>query len=390
MQSIHLTCVALLATSLISGAFAPTSSQASPPRPIQGGPDEEVADALLIRTYPVQDLLGYDPHFADPSKQWPGTSLFSAGANGSDGDAGTPGGFGGGMGAAMGGGGMFSIPQGAGGSQGMSGMGGGGMGGMSGMGGGGMSGVSSDPANELLSLIDALIEGEDGFEYNAQISHGLLITRQPAKIHAVIEEILGSLREGIAKQIVVKIEWTALRLDIPTARQLMEAEDPRVIEQAIQEYAVAYGSFSAANGSLVYSTSGEHRNLAIGVTPVVGSFQDGLTRGGGVGYGATTVKPIIGWLAQVRPLVSPDPQRPARLHMAVSQVLPTTGPERIPIVGAVDPGNLPARQLVGTVQTPEREWAVLGGIHLTPLDPSGPTQQDATQPQGVVLVRWSR
>lgn len=349
MQSIHLTCVALLATSLISGAFAPTSSQASPPRPIQGGPDEEVADALLIRTYPVQDLLGYDPHFADPSKQWPGTSLFSAGANGSDGDAGTPGGFG-----------------------------------------GGMSGVSSDPANELLSLIDALIEGEDGFEYNAQISHGLLITRQPAKIHAVIEEILGSLREGIAKQIVVKIEWTALRLDIPTARQLMEAEDPRVIEQAIQEYAVAYGSFSAANGSLVYSTSGEHRNLAIGVTPVVGSFQDGLTRGGGVGYGATTVKPIIGWLAQVRPLVSPDPQRPARLHMAVSQVLPTTGPERIPIVGAVDPGNLPARQLVGTVQTPEREWAVLGGIHLTPLDPSGPTQQDATQPQGVVLVRWSR
>ena len=206
----------------------------------------------------------------------------------------------------------------------------------------------------------------------------------------MIDEILGSLREGIATQIVVKIEWTALRLDIPTARQLMEAEDPRVFEQAIQEYAVAYGSLSAANGSLVYSASGEHRNLAIGVTPVVGSYQDEFNRGGGVGYGATTVKPIIGWLAQVRPLVSPDPQRPARLHMAVTQVLPTTGPARIPVVGAVDPGNLPARQLVGTVQAPVGEWAILGGIHLMPLDPSGPSELDATQPQGVVLVRWSR
>lgn len=368
MRSIHLTCVALLATSLISGTYEPTSSQAAAPRPIQGGAGEETADALVVRSYPVQDLLGHDPNFADPSKRWPGTSLFSSSTEAAGGGVGTPGGL-------------------------VGGMGGGGMGGMGGGGivaGGGMSGVSSDPADELLSLIDSLIEGEDGFEYNARISHGLLITRQPARIHAVIDEILGSLREGIATQIVVKIEWTALRLDIPTARQLMEAEDPRVFEQAIQEYAVAYGSLSAANGSLVYSASGEHRNLAIGLTPVVGSYQDEFNRGGGVGYGATTVKPIIGWLAQVRPLVSPDPQRPARLHMAVTQVLPTTGPKRVPVVGAVDPGNLPARQLVGTVQAPVGEWAILGGIHLMPLDPSGPSELDATQPQGVVLVRWSR
>jgi hypothetical protein len=358
---------------------------------------------LILRVYSVADLLDGEPRFANPATAWPGTGLLQPAA---DVPSGPPMGMGGGMGG-MGGGGMFAVP-----SEPPQGMGGpgmpGGMSGGGGIGGGDMGnqGPGAGPifggsfggsdGTPLVALLQNLLSDEDRFSYDGlEIYSGLLVARQTAEIHELISQIFVALRAGMAEQRVIKIEWVALSLDAAQIQMLSQVDDPQLLQQLIDNRATAYGTLSALNGHLVYSTSGEHRNLVIGVTPVVGSFQDGLgSASRGVGYQPLTVKPILGWVAQVRPLIPPDPNQPGLLHVGISRTSAPEEAQYVPVIGGPDRGNVSAFQAVGTVKCLPNTWAVVGGLGAAEavvggLGAAAPADVNDRSPKHVVLVRWS-
>jgi len=358
----------------------------------------------ILQVYSVADLLATEPRFANPATAWPGTGLFTPSPDPSTGSGGM--GMGGGMGGmggggmgegGMGGGGMFAVPSGPPRNGGM----GGGIGssgsGETLEGSQGFSGpifggsFSGSPGAPLLALLYNLLDGENGFSEDGwEIYGGLLVARQTREIHALTAEIFAGLRAGLAQQQIIHIEWVALSLDgADVASFVRDVDDSELLQVLIQERAVAYGTLSALNGHLVYSTSGEHRNLVIGVTPVVGSFQDGLgSSPRGVGYQPQTVKPILGWVAQVRPLIPAgpaDPTSPGLLHVGISRATASEDTRGVPVIGGPDRGNVPAFQVVGTVKCLPGTWTVVGGLAtnaaLAGNDPS---------PKHIVMVRWKR
>ncbi len=347
--------------------------------------DEEPVQ--VVKIYSVADLCGRDVTFADPGVQSPGTGLLDP--------AKASGGTGAGMGGGMGG---------------MGGMGGGsgeGMGGMGGMGGGGMFAVPATPPQmsmgmggwnwptdssrngvdlyPLIELLEQVIQRED-FDAGQLLAYqGQLVARQTEECHAEIAAFLSQLRSALAQEEVIQIQWAALALDAAAMQQLLPNDDQTVWQRWIDERAVAFGTLSALNGYRVFSSSGEHRNLVIGVTPVVGSFQDGLPGGRGgssTGYQPQVVKPILGWLAEVRPVISADPTQPGLLHVGISQIAADPTPQ-VPVVGAPDRGDLRTFQAVGSVKVKADTWTVLGGLAALPAE-------NDTAPKHVILIRWSR
>jgi hypothetical protein len=258
------------------------------------------------------------------------------------------------------------------------------------MGMGGWNWPASSSRNGIYSLIELLetiIQDEHFRSDGLHAYQGQLIARQTEACHAEIAAFLAQLRVALSQEKVIKIQWAAVALDAAAMQQLLQLQqndDPQLWQQWIDERAVAYGTLSALNGYRVFSTSGEHRNLVIGVTPVVGSFQDGVLGGGGrssTGYQPRVTKPILGWLAEVRPVISADPTQPGLLHVGISQIAAKPTPE-FPVVGVPDRGDLPTFQVVGTVKVLADTWTVLGGLAALP------TAND-TAPKQVILVRWS-
>lgn len=341
----------------------------------------------IVKIYAVADLCGRDATFADPGVQSPGTGLLDP--------AKASGGTGAGMGGGMGG-------MGGGSGEGLGGMGGG-------MGGGGAGGMFAVPATPpqmsmgmggwnwptdssrngvdlypLIELLEQVIQREDFESGQLHAYQGQLVARQTEGCHAEIAAFLSQLRSALAQEEVIKIQWAALAVDAGAMQQLLPNDDQTLWQRWIDERAVAFGTLSALNGYRVFSSSGEHRNLVIGVTPVVGSFQDGLPggRGGSTGYQPQVVKPILGWLAEVRPVISADPTQPGLLHVGISQIVADPTP-LVPVVGAPDRGNLPTFQAVGTVKVKADTWTVLGGLAALPAE-------NDSAPKHVILVRWSR
>jgi hypothetical protein len=370
-----------------------------------GSPAEAAAwqddEPRILRVYSLADLLATEPRFANPATAWPGTGLFTPSADSSTGSGGMGGGgMGGGMGGGGvgGGGGLFAVPSGR---PPMGGM----VGGMSAVAGMGESAetrggsqdfsgpifggsFSGSPGTPLLALLHNLLADERGFSEDGwEIYGGLLVARQTREIHALTAEILAGLRAGLAEQQIIHIEWVALSLDAADiATFFRQVDDPQLLEALILQRAAAYGTLSALNGHLVYSTSGEHRNLVIGVTPVVGTFQDGLgSSPRGVGYQPQSVKPILGWVAQVRPLIPADPTQPGLLHVGISRAKASDETRGVPVIGGPDRGNVPAFQAVGTVKCLPDTWTVVGGLAT-----NAAVEGNDPSPKHIVMVRWKR
>lgn len=340
----------------------------------------------VLRVYPIADLL-VSTAVANPGSHWPGTGLLAP--------AKETGGVGGGMGGGGmggGGGGMFGIPANP--QGGMGGMSGGDGGGMMGMG-GGMSGIggwnypatTTDDGSELSTLIDQLLSGDETYNHSLSLYNGLLVARETKTCHEQIAQILKVLRDGMAQRLVIQVEWAALALEPADAQRLAHSQDQQVFQELIDLHAVVYGSISTLNGQLAFSSSGEHRNLVLGVTPVVGTFQDGVgAKQNGVGYQPQTAKPVLGWLAQVRPVVPTDIGQPGMIQVGVSKVSKPENDRTIPVVGVPDRGDLPAFQAVGTVKALPNTWTVLGGMA------NAATADNAAvegAPKYVIVVRYS-
>jgi len=344
----------------------------------------------VVKVYHIHDFLRPTQSTRALGQDWPGTGLLGQEANAQPSAPGFMGGIGGGMGGGMGlggmgGGGMFNArPEQMMGSPGQ------------GMGMGDSGGpstilvpvpqTSGDHGQELIDLIEAMVEDDEMIHYGQlHIYDGLLVARQTVAIHQKIDAVLSAVREGLAQEIMVQLQWAAVRVDSQVARQMASGLEQDQLEQIIDQHAVAVGSLATRNGQRVFSTSGEHRNLVIGVTPVVGAFQDFTdSRRSATGYSPKTAIPILGWVAEMRPIVPADPNLPGLIDVGISQVLkPAT---ETPLgLGTIDRGNLPAFQAVGSVAVVQDQWALLGGIA------AGAQQDaDADSPTMLVLVKWTR
>jgi hypothetical protein len=323
----------------------------------------------VLRVYPIADLLT-PTVVANPGNHWPGTGLLAPATGTGMGGGGMGSGMGGGMGGMGGGGGMFAIPSNLQ-EGGMGGMGGG-MGGMGG-GAGGMGGgvgfgygqtITTDNGYELHVLIDQFLSNDDSYDNSGlTLYNGMLVAKQTESCHEQIAQILKVLRDGLAQRQVIQVEWAALALEPVDAQRLAHAQEQQVFQELIDQHAVVYGSISTLNGHLAFSSSGEHRNLVLGVTPVVGTFQDGVgAKQSGVGYQPQTTKPVLGWLAQVRPLVPSEIGQPGMIQVGVSKVSKPENERTVPVVGVPDSGDLPAFQAVGTIKAMPNTWTVLGGM----------------------------
>lgn len=376
---VSLSCLTMIQIAIFTSASMPMTHAFQ---------DEEATDEVVkvLRVYHIADLVTPSIDIADPATQWPGTGLLAPApgvTGGFSGFGGGMGGMGGGMGGGVGGG-MFAVPSNP--PQ---------MGGTADSGGGGAMGMSAggsfvpatiDQGGNLHSLIDQFLSGESNYDTSQlNVYNGLLVARQTESIHALIAEIIKVIRDGSSQTQVIHVEWAALTLDATAAQQVRQTNDQRVLQEWIDRQAIAYGSIAALNGHLSFSSSGEHRNLVIGVTPVVGTFQDGAGQAqSGVGYQPRLAKPILGWLAQVRPVIPTDPNQPGLIQVGISHVAKPAQATSIPVAGVSERGDLPAFQVTGTIKALPDTWTVLGGIA-----DSANTPAEGT-PKYVVLVRYGR
>jgi len=342
-------------------------------------PDEDEEAGLVVKVYDVSDLLTQPQAFEILPDRWPGTGLRSKVTDAQ------PGVFGGG---GMGGGGMFAVSPSMG-TQGM-GMGVGGMGG-GGMGDGFVTGYAGAqlPANQIGQVIVSMVEPKSwenqGGICICRALGGSLLIRHAAEVHKEIEALLGVLRSAQAKQRTVAVQWVALKLNVANAESLLTGKSQPEIDEIILQSAVQAGSGTGLNGQEVACTSGEHRNIVIGVTPVVGSgggIQD-LDKQNQVGYQSKTVKPVVGWSAEFLPFIPPGDSPIGTIQVGVSCV--DGGPPAlvIPVVswaGQVDRGNLKAFQVVGTVKSVADQWTLLGGMS----EPG-----DKVSETYYILVKWN-
>lgn len=357
----------------------------------------------VLKSYPVMDLLASDfvPQYYPI--QWPGTGMFP----GSSATAKAVPSYGGGGGMGAGGGGLFAVPQG-----GMS------MGGQGGMGGsvmmqpsdvpgsgtnGSFGGATrshtsyetfdmSNDAQQLMSILESMVEPTSwatmgSGEGAAAFYGGSLLVRQTEANHGKVEEVLKLLRSARASQQVVQLEWVAVR---GTSAPLPEMASWSAQQQAnfIDQNWVQRGGVSTLNGRLAYTTAAEHRNLVISITPVVGSGGNQFTNqdsGNRVGYQPTTVKPALGWVVQLRPMVEPDAQN-ARIQVGACY---TQGPPEMekPAPGQVDRGDLKSFQVGAVVEAAAGQWALAGGL-ASAEESMGAEQQGLDGCHYYVFVRW--
>ncbi len=276
----------------------------------------------VLKTYVVYDLVSAVPNHRFDSSCLPTTERSDATTSPWFGMGGT-GGYGGAAGGAMGGGGLFNVQSG--GQAGMGGMGGGmgGMGGgMGGMGGGmapanvsGKLAVNRNllviSADELIRLITTTVGpdtwDEVGGEGTIELVGGMLIIRNDDSVHAMIGQLLNSLRQIEERGRPVTLKARLLRL---TARQLEELNDasapgsvkPDVLNKLADTESLAYcGQLSCLNGQTSFVALGERHTAVVGSVPVVG--------GQASAYSVHTAVPNSGALIEVTPLILPGSKR---------------------------------------------------------------------------------
>lgn len=332
-------------------------------------PDAPQEPPLVLAIYDVADLLPSEQPFRFDASAWPGTGLFSKSVIGEGSDA---------MGV-----GMLGGSGGGGGGMGRGGMG------MGGFGIGGRLAHLNTEKQELQMLVEGVVTPmrweSMGGEATIRFFQNQLLVRNTAAGHEELEQVLKMLRTANRSRRLVTVHWVAVRVDEANLPRLLAdaaAQDEAAFQNLIDNSAVQAGVGSGFNGQLFFSTSGEHRNLVIGVTPVVGTGGAAAPQERGVGYSPKTVKPIIGWTVQMRPILSPDPAAEGVVQVAACYSSAASDKPKLmdpSFLGQVDPGNLTALEVVGTARGKSGVWSVVGGMSAT-------SEQDQNL---VLLVKWT-
>jgi hypothetical protein len=275
----------------------------------------EQAPKLIVRVYPVQDLLRTQtdyPYRGGISGEFP-SRQFSAPGRGVGGMGG--GGIGGGGGAG-GGGGMFSIPN------------------LSipssgrppqvlrQVGGGGGGPQREEQENEFLETIEASVKGDwsaDGVE--KRLFRGNLIVRNTAEVHEELTTFLRALRTNGAggRSVIVEATWLLLTPqqletlrqpsgDNPSSRSTVSRKS---LDEVARQTTAIHGRITCLNGQQVHLATGRRQVISSGGTPTVG-------------MAATGYQPIIsvinlGAVLQVTPSISGDSKALVDLQNIVTQ-----------------------------------------------------------------------
>jgi hypothetical protein len=271
-------------------------------------PATEQAPKLIVRVYPVQDLLRTQtdyPYRGGLSGEFP-SRQFSAPGRGGGGMGG--GGIGGGGGAG-GGGGMFSIPSPGRPPQVLRQFGGGGA-------------QNEERENEFLETIGASVQGNwdsDGVE--KRLFRGNLIVRNTAEVHEELTTFLRALRTNGAggRSVIVEATWLLLTpQQLETLRQpsgdnpgSRSAVSRKSLDEVARQTTAIHGRITCLNGQQVHLATGRRQVISSGGTPTVG-------------MAATGYQPIIsvinlGAVLQVTPSISGDSKALVDLQNIVTQ-----------------------------------------------------------------------
>ncbi|HEV7999870.1 MAG TPA: hypothetical protein VGP63_08330 [Planctomycetaceae bacterium] len=278
----------------------------------------EPAPKLIVRVYPVQDLLRTQtdyPYRGGISGEFP-SRQFSAAGRGAGGMGGGGIGGGGGGGGMGGGGGTFSIPS------------------LSipkparppqvlrqfgGVGGG----PQPEEQNEFfLETIEASVKGDwgaDGVE--KRLFRGNLIVRNTADVHEELTTFLRALRTNGAggRSVIVDATWLLLTpQQLETLRQpsgdnpsSRSAVSRKSFDEVARQTTAIHGRITCLNGQQVHLATGRRQVISSGGTPTVG-------------MAATGYQPIVsvinlGAVLQVTPSISGDSKALVDLQNIVTQ-----------------------------------------------------------------------
>ncbi len=271
---------------------------------------------MTLKVYHVGDLFTPRPDYPYHGGL-PTTNALNGNSNSTGGGIGGMGGMGGGMGGM--GGGMFQVPDviprvaQAGGSM------GGGLGGMGGLGGEGMgnSGPGVDETlrftrDDLIRAITSTIVPDSwevmGGEAVCTPLGGLLLIKQTAEAHRLIEELLKDIRTQGGSLHTVTVDATWLSLTSEEFEKLapqkngqggeLPAVDPVLLKELAAKNPSQQGRLSCYNDQTVHLVSGDRRTVVYSAVPTVGFYS--------TAYTPQIAIPNIGVLLQVRPTVDPD------------------------------------------------------------------------------------
>jgi hypothetical protein len=269
----------------------------------EAAPATEQAPKLIVRVYPVQDLLRTQtdyPYRGGISGEFP-SRQFSAAGRGA-------GGMGGG---GTGGGGTFSIPSPGQPPQ-----------VLRQFGGGGGGPEREEQENEFLETIEASVKGDwgaDGVE--KKLFRGNLIVRNTAEVHEELTAFLRALRTNGAgaRSVIVEATWLLLTpQQLETLRQ-PSGDNPgsrstvsrKSFDEVARQTTAIHGRIICLNGQQVHLATGRRQVISSGGTPTVG-------------VAATGYQPIIsvinlGAVLQVTPSISGDSKALVDLQNIVTQ-----------------------------------------------------------------------
>ncbi len=347
-------------------------------------PAAEDAPKLIVRVYPVQDLLRAQadyPYRGGLSGDLPGRQLSPAvhggggmGGGGAGGGGGMGGGGGIGGGGGMGGGGMFSIPRTSPTPQVLRQFG------------GGAVSQHEERENELLEIIDAGVKGNwDRDEVERKIFRGNLIVRNTAEVHEELANFLRALRtngDG-GRSVVVEATWLLLTpQQLETLRQpsgdhqtSRSAVSRKTFDEISRQTTAIHGRITCLNGQQVHLATGRRQVISSGGTPTVGV--------GATGYQPTISVINLGAVLQVTPSISGDSKAFVDLQNIVTQWKEPGGPIQVtsqaaagssekqaagPIVKTmltIDRADIGTQEWSTTVSMPIGEPVYVGSVTLT-------------------------
>jgi len=384
--------------------------------------DQLEPEEAVVRAYPVADIVmptvGYPyPAGALPTieREVTVSSFFRRDAR--------RGGMGG-VGAGYGGG-MFSVRQhmGGGGQPAMGAQTGGQAiaSGQSGQGGQADAGPAPNNVNDLIRAISTLVDPDSwasvGGAGDIAYFGGLLLVRQTAPNHDLIEEFLEMIRsEGAtAKTAIVDAHW--LLLESAQLKELLRGVDsagasgrsrlpvdPAALDELAQEVPGYRGRITCFSGQTVHVASGGRRSVVVSVIPVVGSapayqpIQAVLNLGVVLEVTPSllpgTDEAILDLYSTVTKWGEPDPPIQIESRFPPGQQPAGMSGETVETPGGtasvtVDRVNIPTQQLATTLRAPLGKPVLVGGLTLEPgeMEPSEPN--DANRKQLYLVVQVS-
>ncbi len=386
-------CLAALALMSSLASAQPAGNLVAKQQP--AGKDEE----LTLKVYRVADLFTPRPDYPYRGGL-PTTDTGNMSPSGNVG--GGMSGGGGGLGGGSMGGGFFQVSDpirvaqfggGGGGLGGGSGLGGGGLGSSAGM--DAMGGLNSTVGgeeslrftrDELIQAITSTILPESWETYGGKgvctPLGGLLLIKQTAEAHKLIEKLLSDIRTegGTSHTVTIDALWLSLTADdfeklAPGQKGQggdLSPVDPKQLKDLANNNPSHQGRLSCYNDQTVHLVAGNRRTVVVNVVPTVGFYS--------IGYTPQVAFPNVGVLLQIRPTV--DPNRKSAVLNVTSTVTEWEDPgepfkittkfeggENKGIVtkgGAtevtVDRVNLNTQHLGTTVRMPVGQPVLVGGL----------------------------